>query len=148
MPNLSTQLTISEILHSQLTVFIQLFRRRKAHKKYCTPGYAAVNHCRAHHLLLVKANGWCVHRSAEQHWSLSLGWFPLWIIDEKVQVKWYVGQKVETCIISRYLWFLCHIFKAISGRVISQRAQCEQCDISLSIMSVSPRLKDVTIKRI
>lgn len=79
-PNLSTQLTTFEILHSPLTVFYQLFRGRKAHKKYCTPGYAAVNHCIAHHLLLVKANGCCVHRSAEQHWSLSLGWFPLWIM--------------------------------------------------------------------
>lgn len=59
-PNISTQLTICEILHSQLTVFYQLFRRTKAHKKYCTPGYAAVNHCIAHHLLLVKANGCCV----------------------------------------------------------------------------------------
>lgn len=118
-------------------------------KKYCTRGYAAVNHCIAHHLLLVRANGCCVHRSAEQHWSLSLGWFPLWIIDHRVQVKLCLGQNVETREKhASYPDILRQIFKAMSGRVVSQCAQCEQCDISVSILCDSPGLKDVTVKRV
>lgn len=66
MPNLNTQLIINKIVQSHLTVFYQLFRRRKARKMYCTPGYAALNHCITYHLLLDKAKGRFVHRNAEQ----------------------------------------------------------------------------------